>query len=173
MRVNGLQKVIASIEKLIDILSGRLQAAIIFLLMVMLLVEVLTRYVLRSPLSIAEEMGVVLGRSSFSPNIKERRDFSAAMFDASGRLVAQARRSLEATPTGAATLPAPAPAAPLLPVFRRMRTSSRVAGPGSGGLVQVRVDWAFSPSEALKAVMRWASWPRHLPPSPTTVCRST
>ena len=55
--MNGLHKVIESIEKLIDILSGRLQAAVVFLLMIMLLVEVLTRYILNSPLSIAEEMG--------------------------------------------------------------------------------------------------------------------
>ncbi len=40
--------------------------------------------------SIAEEMGVVLMRSSFSPNIKERRDFSCAIFDASAEMVAQA-----------------------------------------------------------------------------------
>ena len=40
-----------------DILSGYLQAGIIFFLMVMLLAEVLTRYILRSPLSIADEMG--------------------------------------------------------------------------------------------------------------------
>lgn len=40
--------------------------------------------------SIAEEMGVVLRRSSFSPNIKERRDFSCAVFDSSGLMVAQA-----------------------------------------------------------------------------------
>jgi len=43
-----------------------------------------------SLISIAEEMGVVLCRSSFSPNIKERRDFSCALFDVSGQLVAQA-----------------------------------------------------------------------------------
>src|SRR5437870_12179021 len=43
-----------------------------------------------SLISIAEEMGVVLRKSSFSPNIKERRDFSCALFDASGELVAQA-----------------------------------------------------------------------------------
>jgi len=41
-------------------------------------------------ISIAEEMGVVLRRSSFSPNIKERKDFSCALFDALGQLVAQA-----------------------------------------------------------------------------------
>src|SRR5256884_3335699 len=40
--------------------------------------------------AIAEEMGVVLTRSSYSPNIKERRDFSCALFDLDGRLVAQA-----------------------------------------------------------------------------------
>jgi len=40
--------------------------------------------------SIAEEMGAVLRRSSYSPNIKERRDFSCAVFDASGAMIAQA-----------------------------------------------------------------------------------
>ena len=39
---------------------------------------------------IAEEMGIVLQKSSFSPNIKERRDFSCAIFDGQGRLIAQA-----------------------------------------------------------------------------------
>lgn len=40
--------------------------------------------------SICEEMGAVLCRSSFSPNIKERQDFSCALFDREGNLVAQA-----------------------------------------------------------------------------------
>ena len=40
--------------------------------------------------SVAEEMGVTLGRTAHSPNIKERRDYSAAVFDARGRMVAQA-----------------------------------------------------------------------------------
>ncbi len=40
--------------------------------------------------SIAEEMGVTLNRTAYSPNIKERRDFSCALFDARGDLVAQA-----------------------------------------------------------------------------------
>ena len=40
--------------------------------------------------SIAEEMGVALGRTAWSPNIKERRDYSCAIFDAGGRLIAQA-----------------------------------------------------------------------------------
>lgn len=38
--------------------------------------------------SIAEEMGGVLRRSSFSPNIKERRDYSCAVFDARGEVLA-------------------------------------------------------------------------------------
>lgn len=40
--------------------------------------------------SVAEEMGVALGRTAHSPNIKERHDYSCAVFDAEGRLVAQA-----------------------------------------------------------------------------------
>src|SRR5262249_11590025 len=39
--------------------------------------------------SVAEEMGVTLRRTSFSPNIKERRDYSCAVFDAAGRVIAQ------------------------------------------------------------------------------------
>ena len=35
--------------------------------------------------SIAEEMGAALRRTAFSPNIKERRDYSCAVFDGSGR----------------------------------------------------------------------------------------
>ncbi len=41
-------------------------------------------------ISVAEEMGAVLQRTAFSPNIKERRDFSCAIFDRHGRMVAQA-----------------------------------------------------------------------------------
>ena len=39
---------------------------------------------------IAEEMGVTLRRTSYSPNIKERLDYSCALFDGDGRMVAQA-----------------------------------------------------------------------------------
>jgi N-methylhydantoinase B len=50
-----------------------------------------TLSVLASALSgIAEEMGAVLIRGAYSSNIKERRDCSAALFDAGGRMVAQA-----------------------------------------------------------------------------------
>jgi N-methylhydantoinase B len=38
--------------------------------------------------SVAEEMGAALRRASFSPNIKERRDYSCAVFDAEGRVLA-------------------------------------------------------------------------------------
>lgn len=41
-------------------------------------------------LSITEDMGNTLIRSSFSTNIKERKDCSVGLFDAAGRLVAQA-----------------------------------------------------------------------------------
>ncbi|MEX1000290.1 MAG: hydantoinase B/oxoprolinase family protein [Thermodesulfobacteriota bacterium] len=40
--------------------------------------------------SIAEEMGVVLIRAGFSPNIKERRDLSCAIFQSNGDMIAQA-----------------------------------------------------------------------------------
>ena len=40
--------------------------------------------------SIAEQMGLVLVRSALSPNIRERRDCSAALFDADGEMIAQA-----------------------------------------------------------------------------------
>jgi len=38
--------------------------------------------------SVAEEMGGALRRSAFSPNIKERRDYSCAVFDAAGEVLA-------------------------------------------------------------------------------------
>lgn len=40
--------------------------------------------------AICDEMGVVLRRTAFSPNIKDRLDFSCALFDRSGELFAQA-----------------------------------------------------------------------------------
>ncbi len=39
--------------------------------------------------SVSEEMGAVLGRTSFSPNIKERKDFSCALFNQRGETFAQ------------------------------------------------------------------------------------
>ncbi len=40
--------------------------------------------------SVAEEMGITLERTAYSPNIKERLDFSCALFLADGRMLAQA-----------------------------------------------------------------------------------
>src|ERR1044071_7494773 len=39
--------------------------------------------------SVAEEMGIALRRTAFSPNIKERRDYSCAVFDRLGQVIAQ------------------------------------------------------------------------------------
>jgi N-methylhydantoinase B len=53
--------------------------------------DAVTRSVLASALSgVAQEMGSVLIRSAYSSNIKERRDCSSALFDAEGRMIAQA-----------------------------------------------------------------------------------
>src|SRR5260370_13928533 len=71
-------------------------------------IDPVTLEVLRNALeSIADEMGAVLKRTSFSPNIKERMDASCAIFDRAAQLVAQAEhvpvhlgsmlRSVEAT----------------------------------------------------------------------------
>lgn len=40
--------------------------------------------------AVCDEMGAVLRRTAFSPNIKDRLDFSCAVFDADGQLCAQA-----------------------------------------------------------------------------------
>jgi N-methylhydantoinase B len=40
--------------------------------------------------AISEEMGGLLGRAAFSPNIRDRLDYSCALFDASGHLLGQA-----------------------------------------------------------------------------------
>lgn len=62
--------------------------------------------------SVAEEMGEALGRTAYSPNIKERRDFSCAVFDAGGRMVSQAAHipvHLGAMPTAVRAVMALAP----------------------------------------------------------------
>jgi len=69
--------------------------------------------------SVAEEMGVTLCRTAHSPNIKERRDYSCAVFDAQGKLVAQAAHipvHLGAMPLAVeAVLRAEGPLAPFAP----------------------------------------------------------
>ena len=53
-------------------------------------VDAVSLEIFRSSLTaIAEEMGAVLTRTSYSPNIKERRDFSCAIYDADARMIAQ------------------------------------------------------------------------------------
>ena len=55
------------------------------------MVDPISLEIFRSTLTaVTEEMGTVLMHSSYSPNIKERRDFSCALFDAHGQLIAQA-----------------------------------------------------------------------------------
>ncbi len=54
-------------------------------------IDPITLEIMRNQLEgVAEEMGQVLIRGAYSPNIKERRDCSTALFDSWGRLVAQA-----------------------------------------------------------------------------------
>jgi len=62
----------------------------------------------------AEEMGATLMRTAHSPNIKERLDHSCAVFDAAGRLVAQAAH----IPVHLGSLPASVEAALALAPFR-------------------------------------------------------
>jgi N-methylhydantoinase B/oxoprolinase/acetone carboxylase alpha subunit len=72
---------------------------------------------------VAQEMGAVLQRAAFSPNIKERADCSAAVFDPQGRLLAQA----EHIPVHLGSMPASVGA-----VIDRF---GRTLGPGEQALV--------------------------------------
>ena len=71
-------------------------------------VDPVTLEVLRHGLEgVAEEMGGVLIRGAYSPNITERQDCSTALFDAEGRMVAQAEHipvHLGAMPTAVAAV---------------------------------------------------------------------
>ena len=54
-------------------------------------IDPITLEIMRNQLEgLAEEMGQVLIRGAYSPNIKERRDCSTALFDSEGRLIVQA-----------------------------------------------------------------------------------
>jgi N-methylhydantoinase B len=76
-------------------------------------IDSISRSVLMSALaSIAEEMGAVLVRGAYSSNIKERQDCSTALFDAEGRMLAQAEHipvHLGAMPEAVAAVLALAP----------------------------------------------------------------
>lgn len=52
-----MDKFIQTLEKITDILGGKLQGCLVFFLMILVMIEVMGRYVLESPLSIAEELG--------------------------------------------------------------------------------------------------------------------
>lgn len=57
--------------------------------------DAVTLEILRNALeSVVDECFVALMKSAYSSNIKERRDHSVALFDADGRLIAQAKQSL-------------------------------------------------------------------------------
>ena len=66
---------------------------------------------------VAEEMGAVLRRAAFSPNIKERADFSSALFTADGELLAQA----EHIPVHLGSMPASVAA--VIDALRRRRSA--------------------------------------------------
>jgi N-methylhydantoinase B/oxoprolinase/acetone carboxylase alpha subunit len=79
---------------------------------------------------IAEEMGAVLRRAAFSPNIKERADCSAALFTPAGELLVQA----EHIPVHLGSMPASVAAA-LAAFGDRLRPGDQVAlnDPFAGG----------------------------------------
>ncbi|MEK7563402.1 MAG: hydantoinase B/oxoprolinase family protein, partial [Patescibacteria group bacterium] len=53
-------------------------------------IDPITTEVIRNQiLSVVEEMAIALMKSAYSTNIKERRDLSAAVFDAEGRAIVQ------------------------------------------------------------------------------------
>lgn len=55
--VEIMRKLVAIIETITNVVSGHLPAWTVFVLMVMVLAEVITRYVMQAPLSIADELG--------------------------------------------------------------------------------------------------------------------
>jgi N-methylhydantoinase B len=78
---------------------------------------------------VAEEMGAALIRAAYSPNIKERADCSAAVFDAEGQMVSQA----EHIPVHLGSMPASVAAA--LERFGELRPGTQVIlnDPYAGG----------------------------------------
>ena len=70
--------------------------------------------------SVADEMSHVLRRTAYSPNIKERADFSCAIFDHEGRLLAQA----EAIPVHLGSMPFVAK--PIIKLFPDMQPGDAI-----------------------------------------------
>ena len=79
--------------------------------------------------SVAEEMGVTLQRAAFSPNIRERLDFSCALFDREARMIAQAAH----IPVHLGSMPASVEAA--VGAFDRLRSGDVIVlnDPYAGG----------------------------------------
>jgi len=93
-------------------------------------VDAVTLEILRHALEgVADEMGAVLKRTAYSPNIKEREDFSAAVFSPDGELVAQA----EHIPVHLGSMPASVAAA--IEAFPDMTDSEQIVlnDPFAGG----------------------------------------
>jgi len=80
---------------------------------------------------IADEMGAVLRRGSFSPNIKERADCSAAVFTPDGEMLAQA----EHIPVHLGSMPASVLAAIASPAGQAIRPGEQIVlnDPHNGG----------------------------------------
>jgi N-methylhydantoinase B len=76
--------------------------------------------------AIPEEMGALLERAAYSPNIKERRDFSCALFDEQGRMIAQAAH----IPVHLGAMPA------------SVRAALRQADPGPGEVIVLNDPYA-------------------------------
>ena len=91
---------------------------------------------------VAEEMGAVLRRAAFSPNIKERADCSAALFTPDGTLLVQA----EHIPVHLGSMPASVAAA---------IEALRYLGPG-----RATRWWSTTPSPAAPTSTTSPSWPR-------------
>ncbi len=130
---------------------------------------------------VAEEMSAVLRRSAYSPNIKERADCSAAVFDPAGQLLAQA----ENIPVHLGSMPASVRAA--IDRFgdrsnRTCRSSSTTPTPGAptsttspwwrlptpGGIWWV--GWPPGPTMRMWVATRPGRCPRMPPTSPRRAC---
>ena len=96
-------------------------------------------------ISVSEEMGVALQRTAYSPNIKERRDYSCALFDPEGRMVAQAAH----IPVHLGAMPASVKAAIETFVYPEQRAwnSERRGSPEDHSAV--RAESAFRPGDVV------------------------
>src|SRR5262249_11127440 len=101
---------------------------------------------------IADEMGAVLRRAAFSPNIKERADCSAALFTADGELLVQA----EHIPVHLGSMPASVAAA----IATGLRTEMVLNDPFAGG-THLNDVTMVAPVMVDGALVGWAANPPH------------